>query len=567
MSATIPPTSIHTCQQSTHVIFTYLLSNTKKSLPAERTFIFFPFYTSTVLFYHFLPMDTDVVSRSIRSGSRFPPMCGVPGIVEAAPAILDAAEKLGVEGMAHKVVKHTFFKHFCGGENLSEVLPTMEQFRSMNVGSILDLAIEADVDDEVEGHGAPTPQQTAEKVTTMVIDGIDTASQQSGSMFAVKITSLFSPTILQHWSTTLRLLQTAFEALDKDSDGNIGREEFGKLGEKFPGLAGPAGAKLFGEADHDKDGCVDWINMTDVFTLRNPEAVRTLVTEPPPTTGNEDKDFALEPITSEDIETATSLFSYVDSIIAHARDRRVRIMVDAEQYYFQPAIDDIAISLCRLYNPPLPGRGINHSNRKGPVVYNTYQMYLKDTFKRLTTDLERAERNGYAFGVKLVRGAYLQSERERAEELGYADPVNSSLEDTHNAYNRAIDYLAEKLFAQKAAEMDGSGDIRPLSFVVASHNKESVNRAMAAMEKYGVARGEGTVAFAQLMGMKDKTTFGLAANGYKAYKYIPYGPIEVTIPYLQRRAQENSAILGGGATAEDKSGLIEELKKRLKIAF
>ncbi|KAJ3033298.1 hypothetical protein HK097_004914, partial [Rhizophlyctis rosea] len=277
------------------------------------------------------------------------------------------------------------------------------------------------------------------------------------------------------------------------------------------------------------------------------------------------KDFALEPITSSDITETQSLLPYIDSIISHAQSKRVRIMIDAEQTYFQPAIDDIAVTLCRKFNPPLPGRGENQSNRRGPVVYNTYQMYLRDTEGRLREDVERAERGGFAFGVKLVRGAYLQSERERSEELSYPDPIQPTLADTHAAYNRGIEFLAERLSSLKASEqgVDGGGDIRPLSFVVASHNRESVERAKGVMDKVGIGRGEGTVSFAQLMGMKDKITFGLAAGGYKAFKYIPYGPIEVTIPYLQRRAQENSAILGGGATAEDKSGLIEELKKRL----
>ncbi|KAJ3291552.1 hypothetical protein HK104_005976 [Borealophlyctis nickersoniae] len=241
-------------------------------------------------------------------------------------------------------------------------------------------------------------------------------------------------------------------------------------------------------------------------------------------------------------------------------------MIDAEQTYFQPAIDDLALYICWKFNPPLPGRGVNESGRKGPIAYNTYQMYLKDARRRLEIDVERAERGGYAFGVKLVRGAYMQSERELANEWDHlTDPIQPSLEATHEAYNSAVEFLAEKISVIKAADADAGGDVRPLSFVVASHNKESVKRAKEAMEKFGIQRGEGSVAFAQLMGMKDPTTFGLAADGYKAYKYIPYGPISVTIPYLHRRAQENSAVLGGGATEEDKAGLLVELRRRLGL--
>ncbi|KAJ3046497.1 hypothetical protein HK097_000813, partial [Rhizophlyctis rosea] len=207
--------------------------------------------------------------------------CGIPAVVEAAPALLEAAEKLGVEGVAHKVVKHTFFKHFCGGENLSEVHATMEQFKSQNVGSILDLAIEADVEDEDESSSGPTSQQTAEKVTKMVLEGIDTASQQTGSMFAVKITSLVSPIILQHWSTTLRLLKSAFEKADTNKDGKISKEEFENLTSTFPSLKSKT-SDLSKTLDHDSDNQIDWINLSDFFSLRHPSHASLLITPPPP---------------------------------------------------------------------------------------------------------------------------------------------------------------------------------------------------------------------------------------------------------------------------------------------
>lgn len=226
-------------------------------------------------------------------------------------------------------------------------------------------------------------------------------------------------------------------------------------------------------------------------------------------------------------------------------------------------------------------------------MYNTYQMYLRDAKDRIKVDVERAGRGGYAFGIKVVRGAYMSSERERAVEFGYEDPIHPTIEDTHSAYDGAVTFLAEKvagLRADTTITTTGGPDIRPLSFVIASHNRRSVELGMECMERFGVPRGEGSVAFAQLMGMKDKMTFGLAKAGYKAYKvcfccllslaclwnwllisdlfhqqYIPYGPISVTIPYLQRRAQENAGMLSGGAVAEDKNGLVEELKKRLGI--
>ncbi|KAJ3299972.1 hypothetical protein HDU76_006185 [Blyttiomyces sp. JEL0837] len=180
-------------------------------------------------------------------------------------------------------------------------------------------------------------------------------------------------------------------------------------------------------------------------------------------------------------------------------------------------------------------------------------MYLKDSLDRLKTDLDRFERNGKSFGLKIVRGAYMVSERERATEMSYPSPIHENLADTHKSYNSAIDLLIST--AAKSGPKSKS-----LQFIVASHNKDSVQRAVARMGEIGIKGDSGEVGFAQLMGMQDGTTFALAENGFKAYKYIPYGPIDVTIPYLLRRAQENSAVLGG--VAEDKKNLSEEIALR-----
>jgi len=233
-------------------------------------------------------------------------------------------------------------------------------------------------------------------------------------------------------------------------------------------------------------------------------------------------------------------------------------MMDAEQSYFQAAIDDVALGLCRAWNTPFGGP-VASDGIRGPIIFNTYQMYLKDSYSRLVRDVERAQRGNYSFGIKLVRGAYMVSERKRSEILSIPDPIHSTLQDTHAAFNSAISFLIDQM-SKFPRTVDA---LRPLAFVVASHNKDSVRLATNLMEKNGIPANDISVGFAQLMGMKDGTTFALARNGYMSYKYIPYGPLDVTIPYLHRRAQENSSMLG--TTGEDQKNILTELKIRLGL--
>lgn len=181
-------------------------------------------------------------------------------------------------------------------------------------------------------------------------------------------------------------------------------------------------------------------------------------------------------------------------------------MFDAEQSYFQPSIDSMTLHMCKLVN--------DLNSDVGPYISNTYQLYLKNGLKRLQQDVIRAERNDYAIGIKIVRGAYMVSERIRAQQKNLLDPINNSITDTHTAYNGALEFLVKRLAKYKLV---GNG-IKPMTFVVASHNQESVERTVGLMEKFDIPASEGTVGFAQLQGMKDAITFGLAERGFKAYK-------------------------------------------------
>eukprot|EP00842_Homolaphlyctis_polyrhiza_P005199 jgi/Hompol1/5680/HPOL_004627-RA len=503
-------------------------------------------------------------------------MCAIPFLVSATPTILEAAHRARMSGVLNSVIKATFFKHFCGGEDLKEVLPTMRAFANVGIGSILDLAMEADLD-AAELRGADAAAAAA-KTVKLFKQSLDIAANESDSFIAVKVTALLPPTVLQRWSNSLLRLRAAADSVAGTAPGSsaaisLSSAEFAKVARasELPLLAAQSDsqlAELFGRADSDADGRVDWPDLVALFSLHAKDSLAHLLASPAAqsaseTTANAASNAAFAIASAEDINTAKLVLAEVDDLCAYALSKRVKIMMDAEQTYFQPAIDDIVIALCRRWNPR-PGAKVDPANSAsnglpGPLIFNTYQMYLRDSYARLTADYLASQRFGYSFGVKIVRGAYMVSERERATELGLADPIQPSLEASHASYNSAITFLIEQL----AKHPRSTDVVKPLSFVVASHNKDSVRLATRLMAQNGISPRDGSVGFAQLMGMQDGTSFALASNGFRSFKYIPYGPVEVTVPYLHRRAQENSSVLG--AVGEDRRNLFTELKIRMGL--
>jgi hypothetical protein len=221
----------------------------------------------------------------------------------------------------------------------------------------------------------------------------------------------------------------------------------------------------------------------------------------------------------------------------------------------------------------------NYKNFKQPVVWQTYQCYLKDSYYRIRRDFNLAQENGFTFAAKIVRGAYLVGETERAQQLNYTSPLHNSIQDTHNNYNKTMLFL----LSQRNVNMEN-----PAHFLIASHNQETVEIAtnylaheLSVTEKQfangvlPVTSGDnkGTVVkvmpkkhqlrtyFAQLYGMGLRLTYPLAANGFAGYNYITYGPVLLCLPYLLRRAQENGSLLGG--TATESKLISKELVRRL----
>ena len=188
------------------------------------------------------------------------------------------------------------------------------------------------------------------------------------------------------------------------------------------------------------------------------------------------------------------------------------------------------------------------------MIFNTYQCYLKDSKERAMTDLTRSERYNFHFAAKLVRGAYMIHERERATMLNIDDPIHDTANATHCTYDEVVELLL------RYRANNGPG----LEIMVASHNEQSIRNATALMNELGLAPDDDCVHFAQLLGMSDHLTYTLGNAGYSAFKYLPYGKVREVVPYLIRRAQENGDVLGN--TGKELDLLHKELWRRTSFA-
>ncbi len=224
--------------------------------------------------------------------------------------------------------------------------------------------------------------------------------------------------------------------------------------------------------------------------------------------------------------------SRVDQLCHAAFQNGIKILVDAEESWFQDVIDELAYEAMEKYN------------RKTCVVYNTYQMYRHDMLARLKAAEVVSKSKGYLLGAKLVRGAYMEKEADRAEEMGYPSPIQSNKAATDKDYNLGVEFCIEK----------------DVYLVSGSHNEASNHLVVDLIEKNGIDKGSDRVVFAQLYGMSDNISFNLADAGYRVLKYVPYGPVEKVMPYLIRRASENSSI--AGQSSREFSMIKKEIARR-----
>lgn len=224
----------------------------------------------------------------------------------------------------------------------------------------------------------------------------------------------------------------------------------------------------------------------------------------------------------------------VEKICEGCEKNNLGISIDAEETYIQDPIDAVTMQM------------MDKHNKNAPIVYSTLQMYRHDRLQFLKDSYEAAVQRGFILTAKLVRGAYMEKERRRAVEMGYPSPIQADKESTDRDYNEAVKFCLER--------------IDKVAVLVATHNDFSNMNATVLMDKMGIPHNNRHVHFSQLYGMSDHITFNLAASKFSVSKYLPFGPLKDVVPYLLRRAQENSSVKG--STGKELALIKKEMKRR-----
>ncbi|MES2429483.1 MAG: proline dehydrogenase family protein [Bacteroidota bacterium] len=245
---------------------------------------------------------------------------------------------------------------------------------------------------------------------------------------------------------------------------------------------------------------------------------------------------AVEELSSDEKKEWHSVRLRMLRICEAANEKKIGVLVDAEETWIQDPVDALTILMMDAFN------------KNNVVIFNTAQFYRHDRLKFLHDMYEAAAERDFILGVKIVRGAYMEKERSRAEEMNYPSPIQPDKLSCDRDYDTAVEFCIDHL--------------KQISVIIASHNEKSNLLATDLMQLKNIRFDHPHIHFSQLYGMSDNITFNLAATGFKVSKYLPFGPIKDVIPYLMRRAQENTSV--SGQTGRELSLIKKELKRRIK---
>jgi len=225
-----------------------------------------------------------------------------------------------------------------------------------------------------------------------------------------------------------------------------------------------------------------------------------------------------QPLTPEEQVEWNRVVERFDIVCKTAHEKDVALLIDGEESWMQDAADDLVTDMMRKYN------------KEKAIVFNTLQLYRWDRLDYLKKLHNIAKTENFHIGMKLVRGAYMEKENKRAEEKGYPTPICASKEATDINYDTTVIYMMENL--------------EKMSIFAGTHNEESSYKLMDLMQKMNIAKNDNRIWFGQLYGMSDNISYNLAQNGYNVAKYLPFGPVRDVMPYLIRRAEENTSVAG-----------------------
>ncbi|XP_068249833.1 proline dehydrogenase 1, mitochondrial isoform X1 [Palaemon carinicauda] len=519
-------------------------------------------------------------------------MCGIKPLVENNDKLMKWGQKILGKRLFGSIMKATFYGHFVAGEDQIKIQPVLERLRSFGVKSILDYSVEEDISQETaekremescsslrrrkkkqryykkmdrtsfriwaceskaEGSNKMeryTPQrkfadrryqvsgartyfyvneaQCEKNMETFIncIDAVSDATHGTG-FAAIKMTALGRPQLLMQLSEVIARARQYFTTVTGETSPilltDVNTDVFEKrFRQENVKVDDPAVTKWLKNMTYDKKGLIhifSWSGLIDANMLLS-DMFRV------PSLNSGQMEPLISALTREEEEMFKNMMRRLHTIFQYALERDVRVMVDAEQTYFQPAISRLTMEMMKKYN------------QDKAIVFNTYQCYLKETFNNLSLDLEQAYRQNFFFGAKLVRGAYMEQERARAQELGYEDPVNPDFDATTEMYHDCLKECLRRIKFNKSL-----GETQRIAIMVASHNEDTVRYTVRKMAQFGIHPLDRVICFGQLLGMCDHISLPLGQAGFSVYKYVPYGPVNEVLPYLSRRASENSAIL------------------------
>ena len=231
-------------------------------------------------------------------------------------------------------------------------------------------------------------------------------------------------------------------------------------------------------------------------------------------------------------------FDRFDRICKKASEKNVKILIDAEESWIQDSIDSIVLMMMKKYN------------KQKTIVFNTVQMYRHDRLEYLKDLHNSSKQNDFEIGIKLVRGAYIEKENIRATKLNYKSPICESKKASDDNYNSGVRFIISNL--------------DKFNLFCGTHNEESIYKIINMINQMGIERNSEKIWFGQLFGMSDHITFNLANENYNVVKYLPYGPIKEVIPYLIRRAEENTSVKG--QTSRELTLIKNEISRRKKAS-
>ncbi|XP_042899720.2 proline dehydrogenase 1, mitochondrial isoform X2 [Parasteatoda tepidariorum] len=504
-------------------------------------------------------------------------------LVENNQKLLKFGKRILGRSLFNSLMKNSFYGHFVAGENEREIQPVIQRMRSFGVKSILDYSAEEDLSEqqarEAEMSGCLSSASEDGKLGEMkqyqpyeefadrrkfcpvartyfyldeaqceknmeiflkCINAVAGTTQSTG-FAAIKLTALGRPQLLMQLSEVIAQTRKYFKNITgverSMAYANVTPEILEhKLEDHNINTTKKELKEFFEHMDYDKKGLMNlfcWSGLVDMNYV-----ISDLFKVPNIKSGKMEP--LISALTEEEEEMFRNMMRRVHHIAKIAREKDVRVMIDAEQSYFQPAINRITMELMRKYN------------KEKAIVFNTYQCYLKESYNSVILDLELADRQGFYFGAKLVRGAYMEQERLRAQQIGYEDPINPTFEATTEMYHKTLTELLGRIVTK--------GD-RKTAIMVASHNEDTVRFAVKKMDELGIKPEHKVICFGQLYGMCDHVSFPLGQSGYSVYKYVPYGPVDEVLPYLSRRAQENHCLLK--KSARERKLLWNEIQHRM----